>query len=188
MWGNIVYGLVSMQYIIGAAAILCVVLTFAEIFVFSANRKGLGHYGWQAALLGLNYRNTFLLASVALQVLFVSVGIISGLIIIPATLGAFLGLTAVVCILEIACKRMGALPEHILYATMAAAALIAGRLLRDFMADTGFNLYMFIVEVLLCLFVVQYSVYHGVKCVERMMITDGSSVRKPRKAKAEKPD
>ena len=55
---------------------------------------------------------------------------------------------------------------------MALAAMTAGNLLRDFMTDTGFSVYMMAVYVLLLIFEIQYAVYHLVKGLERMTAKD----------------
>ena len=60
-----------------------------------------------------------------------------------------------------------------LFLLVALAALTAGNLLRDFMADTGFSFYMLTVYILLLVFEIQYALYHLVKGLERMTAADG---------------
>lgn len=79
-------------------------------------------------------------------------------------------MTLAACALE---RKAAGLVEQIVFTVMALAALTAGNLLRDFMADTGFSFYMLTVYILLLVFEIQYALYHLVKGLERMTAADG---------------
>ena len=111
-----------------------------------------------------------------LLLFFLSLGVlelvyVAAMIAYPVSMGrGQLILLAALSVLRAAAGRSAAeLAAEAAYGILAAAALTAGSLLHDYMADTGIDWYVMAVRILLLAFLVQYSLYHLIKGVERML-------------------
>lgn len=152
-------------FIIFFVAVL-VLFTFIALFLMGRKKKGLRNFGWQGLFLGLTNR----------EFIFISLGIsqiclIFSLVIFPTSMGA-VQITAILllCFLRavLGFSVSGAVNE-VIYAVLSVAALMAAGLLRDYMRETGVEVYIGTVWVLLSVFILQYSLYYFIKSLERTL-------------------
>ncbi|MGN8801263.1 hypothetical protein ACTNCH_09875 [Candidatus Merdisoma sp. HCP28S3_D10] len=162
---NVLAGILSIKYYIVGSVLAALAMSVLILTIGSRRKKGLAVYGWQALFFNLSLMDCMLLTALISQMIFVVTGALGNTRITPVTGGAFAVLAAAACALE---RKAAGLVEQAVFTVMALAAMTAGNLLRDFMADTGFSLYMMAVYVLLLIFEIQYALYHLVKGLERM--------------------
>lgn len=162
---NILAGILSIKFYILGSLAAGLGLSLLILTLGSRRKKGLTRYGWQALFFGQSGKDSFLLSLLISQLVFAVAGALGNLKVTPVTGAAFAALALLACILE---RKAAGTAEQIVFTVMCLAALTAGNLLRDFMADTGFSIYMLAVYVLLLLFEIQYAFYHLVKGLERM--------------------
>lgn len=151
--------------LINVAAIL--LLTVAALVMLGRKRRGLRSFGVpEALLMSCSQWDLCFLALGGLEL-----GFVFSLVLFPQPLGQEqVVLLAALCLLRGALGwKSGAVPAELLYGVMAAAALTAGGLLHDFMSETGFDWYIMVIRILLSGFIIQYSLYHFIKSVERML-------------------
>lgn len=137
------------------------------VFYFMGRRKsGIKDFGIQALFLGLKKRERLLLALHISQLCF----IFSAVFFHPPA--EFVQIVALVflCLLRglLEFSPAGILREA-LYGVMVGTAVAVSNLLRDYMKETGVEFYMATIWGLLCLFILQYSVYYFLKSLERML-------------------
>lgn len=143
-----------------------VFLTILSLWIMGRRKYGMRDFGWQALFFCLNGRELWEVALGISQVSFVFSSICfkvpMGIVQIAAL--------AVLCvgkgILDL--SLTGAAREA-LYGLMMGAALMVENLLRDYMDETGAELYIGLIWGLLCLFALQYSIYYFMKCLERIL-------------------
>ncbi|MCI8382580.1 MAG: hypothetical protein HFI07_12475 [Lachnospiraceae bacterium] len=63
----------------------------------------------------------------------------------------------------------GSLIRELVYGVLMGTALGVCNLLKDYMRETGVEFYIALIWGLLCLFILQYSVYYFLKSLERML-------------------
>lgn len=148
--------------------LLAVMFLFTVFLFFSMGKKkqGMRDFKWQMLFLGLSYREILLLALGISQVCFVS-----SVILFSSSVGLIqITAIAILCILRgiIGLSPAGFLGEMI-YGVLSVAALFIENLLRDYMRETGVELYIGVIWGLLSLFILQYSIYYFVKGVERIL-------------------
>lgn len=167
MLNNVLAGILSVRAFIVFSVRICIALSFMLFTIWSNQKNNLPSFGWQALFLGLTKRKCYCLSVLILQWAFVVAGAVSNVIIGPVTIAAIAVLSAAAIISE--GKFIGLVDQRV-YTVMAVLALTAGNLLRDFMFETGVDLYMIAVYLLLILFIIQYATYHLVKGLERMNV------------------
>ncbi len=145
--------------------------------VFMGKRKpGIGSFGiWEALLISSNQRG---LCQLSLG--FLEIGFVAALLLKPAPMGRGQLILLILLCLSQGCIgwSVESLLAELLYGMMAAAALTAGGLLHDFMAETGFDWYILVIRILLSGFMIQYSLYHFVKGVERILRHNGKASKR----------
>ena len=162
---NILAGILSVKYYILGTMLLGLLLSLLLLTLGARRKKGLAVYGWQALFFNLSVKDCLLLSLLLSQLVFAAGGALGNLKVTPLTGTLFAVLALAACVLE---RKLAGAVEQLVFTVMALAAMTAGNLLRDFMADTGLSLYMAIVYALLLVFEVQYALYHLVKGLERM--------------------
>ena len=162
---SILAGILSIKYFIVGSVLAALAMSVLLLTIGSRRKKGLAVYGWQALFFNMSLTDCMLLSTLISQLLFVVTGALGNTRITPVTGVVFAVLAAAGCILE---RRASGFAEQAVFTAMALAAMTAGNLLRDFMADTGFSIYMLVVYVLLIIFEIQYALYHLVKGLERL--------------------
>ena len=162
---SILAGILSIKYYILGSIIAGLVMSALLFTIGSRRKKGLSVYGWQAIFFNLSKRDCFLLALLISQMIFVLTGALCNMKVAPVTGTVFVAMAVLACITE---RKLSGTIEQVVFTVMAAAAMTAGNLLRDFMADTGLSIYMMAVYILLLIFEIQYAIYHLVKGLERM--------------------
>ena len=167
---SILAGILSIKYFILGSVLAALAMSGLLLTIGSRRKKGLSVFGWQAVFFNLTGVKCFLLSLLVSQMIFVVTGALFNTKVTPVTGGVFVMMTLAACALE---RKAAGLVEQIVFTVMALAALTAGNLLRDFMADTGFSFYMLTVYILLLVFEIQYALYHLVKGLERMTAADG---------------
>lgn len=162
---SILAGILSIKYYILGSIIAGLVMSALLFTIGSRRKKGLSVYGWQAIFFNLSKRDCFLFTLLISQMIYVLTGAVFNTKIAPVTGGVFVAMAVIACVTE---RKLSGTIEQVVFTAMALSAMIAGNLLRDFMADTGFSIYMMAVYVLLLIFEIQYAIYHLVKGLERM--------------------
>lgn len=142
---------------------LCTLVSF---YFMGKRKKGLKDFGMQALFLGLNKREILLIALHLTQICFV----FSVALFRPPAEAVQIAVFGIFCILrgllEFSLVGIG---RELVYGAMMGTALAVGSLLRDYMEETGVEFYMAFIWALLCLFILQYSVYYFLKSLERML-------------------
>lgn len=143
-----------------------VFLTVFCLILMGRKKYGMEDFGWQASLFCLNNREIFGVVLGISQVLFVFSSIFfrmpMGLVQVTAL--GFL------CIAKgILQLSLTGLASELIYGLMMGMALLVENLLRDYMEETGAELYIGLIWGLLSLFVLQYSIYYLIKSVERIL-------------------
>lgn len=141
-------------------------LTVCSLFIMGRKKDGIGNFGWQALFFSLNRREIFRAALGISQVCFVF-----SIILFKVPMGI-----VQIAALGVLCLTRGLLElsltgfaGEILYGLMMGVALFVENLLRDYMEETGTDLYIGLIWGLLCLFVLQYSIYYLIKGLERIL-------------------
>lgn len=151
--------------------LLCVgalfILTFLSLYFMGRKKSGMGDFGWQALFFCMTGRELVWLTLGISQICFVFSIIFFA---VPMGLVQITALT-LLCVLRgvLELSAVG-LAGEILYGLMTGAALFVENLLRDYMAETGVEIYIGLIWGLLCLFVLQYSIYYFIKSLERILL------------------
>ena len=143
-----------------------VFLTVCSLFIMGRKKDGIGDFGWQALLFGLNRRDIFRVALGISQVCFVFSSIVFKVPMGIVQIAALAVLCLVRGLLELS---LAGFAGEILYGLMMGTALFVENLLRDYMEETGAELYIGLIWGLLCLFVLQYGIYYLMKGLERIL-------------------
>lgn len=165
----LLYPVVELKGFILLSVAAMALLTVYSFALLERKKKGLGSFGIQGLFLG---RDWLELCGISLGIL--EVVYVLAMIVFPTPMRqAQLGLLAFLCLARgLAAASPAALLSELIYGVMEGAALMAGSLLLDYMDETGFDWYIMTVRVLLCAFLIQYSIYHFIKGVERMLRRD----------------
>lgn len=166
MINYILQPILELKGFIVTAVAAAVLLAAAVLFMLERRKSGLGAFGIQALFLNRKPLELCFLSLGFLELVFVA-----SMILFPASMGREqLVLLACLCVLRgIAGLSAAELAAEAVYGVLAGAALTAASLLHDYMADTGTDWYVNTVRILLLAFLVQYSLYHLIKGVERML-------------------
>lgn len=166
MINYILQPVLELKAFIITAAVAAVMLTGALLLVLERRKSGLGSFGLQALFLNRKPLELCFLSLGFLELVYVA-----AMIAYPVSMGREeLVLLAALCVLRAAAGlSVSEIAAEAAYGVLTAAALTAGSLLHDYMADTGTDWYVMTVRILLLVFLVQYSLYHLIKGVERML-------------------
>lgn len=144
-------------------------LFLSALFCFyfmGKKKKGIREFAPQAVFFVLSGREQFLFTLHISQICFVAAAVFfraPAQIIQIAALGIFCAARG---LLEL---TPGSLIREAVYGAMMGTALAVCSLLRDYMRETGVEIYIALIWGLLCLFILQYSVYYFLKSLERML-------------------
>ena len=182
MSNYVLYPVLELRHFIRIMTGTLVLMTLFVLFLMGQRKRGIGDFKWQALFLGRTPREMWYMAFGAAQVCFIlSVTLFSG------SMGtvqiAALGL---LCIAKsiLGLSVQGFFGE-LFYGGLMGAALAIENLLRDYMRETGVELYIGTIWALLALFIVQYSIYYFIRGLERMLLRHEMAGRKKRKQKSE---
>lgn len=166
MGGYVLYPVVELRGYIILTVVLLFLLTAAVLVLMGRRRRGLETFQWQAVFLGLSKREILWMAMGLSQIVFVA-----AMIFFFDSVGTVhLAALAILCVVKavLGLSFTGIIGE-VVYGGLTGVALLTGNLLLDYMNETGLDVYIFLIWVLLSLFVLQYSVYYFIKGLERML-------------------
>lgn len=166
MSSYILYPVLELQNYIRVMLCLLILLTAFVLFFMGRKKGGIADFKWQALYFGRSARELWLMAFGASQMCFVIAAAL-----FPETMG-----TVQITALALLCAVRGilglslqGLAAEAIYGLLMGAALTIENLLRDYMRETGVELYIGVIWALLALFIVQYSIYYFIRGLERML-------------------
>lgn len=141
-------------------------LLFAMVLLFATRKKtAISQFYLQRLFLGLNLKEVVFLAFGILEVIYAISMILFRKDFTTVQIASVIVLLLARIVTSPSIKMI--LPEVVLSAIFAASFLI-GNLLLDYLSETGFDLYIFLICSLLSLFVIIYSIFHVVKTTGNM--------------------
>lgn len=163
---NILYPILELKEFIICSVAALVLLTVVVFIAMGRRKNKLDHFGWQMLFLGLSSRELLYLAFSISQIC-----LIVSLPIADSSLGTVQVVAlGALCLLKGLCGlSLTGFFGEIFYTLLMGAALTIGNLLRDYMRETGIELYIGTIWILLILFIVQYSIYYFFRGLERML-------------------
>lgn len=166
MINDILQSVLELQGFIILSAAMAVLSAFGILFWLEREKSGMGAFGIQALFLKRTPFELAFLALGLLELVFAASGILW-----PSRMGREqLVLLAMLCLFRsITGLSLEGLAAEAAYGVLTAGALTAGSMLHAYMAETGFDAYVMCARILLSVFLVQYSLYHLIKGVERML-------------------
>lgn len=166
MSSYILYPVLELQNFIWLMLGLLFLETVLVLFFMGQKKRGIGDFKWQALFFGRSVRELLLMALGASQMCFVIAAAL-----FPESMGTVqIAALAVLCAVRgvLGLSLQGIVSEAV-YGLLMGAALMIENLLRDYMQETGVELYIGAIWVLLAVFIVQYSVYYFIRGLERML-------------------
>lgn len=166
MSNYVLYPVLELQSFIIVSIVVLALFTLLTFYFMGRKKSGIKDFGMQALFFGLKRREQLLLVLHISQLCFVG----SVLFFRPPAEAVQLVVLAFLCLLRgiLEISPAGLLRE-VLYGGMMGTAMAVSNLLRDYMRETGVEFYMAVIWGLLCLFILQYSVYYFLKSLERML-------------------
>lgn len=182
MRSYILYPVLELQDFIRLMTGALVLMTLFVLLLMGRKKRGIKDFKWEALFLGRTVREMWYMAFGIAQVCFViSTALFSGSVgMVQITALVFLGIARSILGLSI----QGFFGE-LVYGVLMGAALAIENLLRDYMRETGVELYIGAIWVLLALFIIQYSAYYFIRGLERMLQRHELVRRKKRTQKSE---
>lgn len=158
-------------------------LTFLSLAFMGRKKSGIGDFGWQALFFCMTGRELVFLALGVSQICLVFSIIFFAVPMGIVQITALVFLCVTRGILEFSATGFAG---ELIYGGMTGAALFVENLLRDYMEETGVELYIGLIWGLLCLFVLQYGIYYFIKSLERMLLKHEKAGKKRNRNKDEK--
>lgn len=162
-------------FIIGAVGTLGL-LTVLVLYFMAGRKSGMREFGLQALFFVLTGRELLWLAAGICQFVF-----LISVLFFPVSVGIVqLAALALLCFFRAVLEfTPGAAGGEALYGVMMGVSLLASGLLKDYMKETGTELYIAAIWGLLALFTVQYGLYYFIKSLERLLrAKDGAKQKK----------
>lgn len=183
MSSYILYPVLELRDFIRLMTGALVLLTLLVLFLMGSKKRGMKDFRWETLFLGRTARELWHMALGVAQMCFViSTALLSGAVG-TIQIAALVFLCTARSILGLSLQ--GFLGE-LVYGALVGAALAIENLLRDYMRETGVELYIGAIWALLALFIIQYSIYYFIRGLERMLQRHEMAGRKKRTQKLER--
>lgn len=146
------------------AVILCCFI--AVMILMGLKKKGLKDFKLQALFLGRSVREILLICvTISRAVLVLSVPIFTH----TADTAHYISVVFL-CLLHIGLSfSVSSVISEVLCGALSVGALMTGSLLFDYMTDTGFDIYIFLIWLMLMVFVFAFNVYDSIRSIDRML-------------------
>lgn len=182
MSSYVLYSVLELQDFIRMMTGALVMMTLLVLFLMGQKKRGMKDLRRLALFLGRTRREMWYMALGVAQVCFVlSVALFSG----SVGMVQIAALTLLCIARSILGLSFQGFVGELVYGVLMGAALAIENLLRDYMRETGVELYIGAIWVLLALFIVQYSIYYFIRGLERMLRKHEMAKRKKRSQKSE---
>lgn len=175
MINYVLYPIIELRGFIILSVAVLILLTLAVLFLMGKKKTGMNQFGWQGMFLGMKRRETVQIALGISQLLFVL-----SVIIFSVSMGTVqIAAIAILCVAKgILTFSPAAFGGEVIYGILMGVALMIENLLKDYMRETGVELYIGIIWILLVLFILQYSLYYFIKSLERMLMQHEKAAQK----------